>query len=156
LIGIASGISIFPRFIVAAGKTSEPQNAAQIWHHCSNPTNLDEILLAEKSVAEVGSYQTMLNWDRFIHDFNDADAGTYTLVLQIEDAIDHIFTSRLAVDAVQILTAPPLPSCIYTLAGDINRDCKVDFIDFAMMAENWLIDCNITPDNTACISPDPQ
>jgi hypothetical protein len=41
--------------------------------------------------------------------------------------------------------------CLYVLSGDLNDDCKVDFYDFAMMAGNWLIDCNIEPTNPACI-----
>jgi len=57
--------------------------------------------------------------------------------------------------------------CPYTLEGDINVDCKVDyfdikeiadqwlspydFIDFALMAKNWLIDCDMTPNDPACI-----
>jgi hypothetical protein len=41
--------------------------------------------------------------------------------------------------------------CQYVLAGDLNDDCKVDFYDFAKMAENWLIDCDQTPENPACI-----
>jgi hypothetical protein len=41
--------------------------------------------------------------------------------------------------------------CLYLLAGDLNDDCKVDFYDFALMAANWLIDCDITPDNPACV-----
>ncbi len=32
--------------------------------------------------------------------------------------------------------------CLHQLAGDINGDCKVDFIDFSIMASNWL-KCNI-------------
>ena len=42
-------------------------------------------------------------------------------------------------------------SCKYELAGDLNDDCKVDFADFAMMAANWLIDCNLNPENPACV-----
>ena len=37
------------------------------------------------------------------------------------------------------------------LSGDINNDCKVDFYDFAIMAENWLIDCQANPSNPACV-----
>jgi len=40
--------------------------------------------------------------------------------------------------------------CQYELFGDLNNDCKVDFYDFAMMAANWLIDCNINPSDPAC------
>jgi hypothetical protein len=40
--------------------------------------------------------------------------------------------------------------CLYVLAGDLNDDCKVNFFDFAIMAANWLIDCDLTPENPAC------
>ncbi len=42
-------------------------------------------------------------------------------------------------------------SCKYNLAGDLNDDCKVDFTDFAKMAMKWLVDCNIDPENPACV-----
>jgi hypothetical protein len=42
--------------------------------------------------------------------------------------------------------------CQYVLFGDVNSDCKVDFYDFALMAANWLIDCNINPADPACIA----
>lgn len=41
--------------------------------------------------------------------------------------------------------------CLFDLAGDLNNDCKVDFSDFAVMAANWLIDCNIDPNDPACV-----
>jgi hypothetical protein len=41
--------------------------------------------------------------------------------------------------------------CQYALAGDMNNDCKVDFYDFAIMAANWLIDCNIEPNDPSCV-----
>ena len=44
--------------------------------------------------------------------------------------------------------------CHYILAGDMNRDCKVDFADFANFASNWLIDCNLDPQNPACLPDD--
>jgi len=44
-----------------------------------------------------------------------------------------------------------LKGCLYNLAGDLNDDCKVDFRDFAIMADNWLIDCNTDPSNPVCV-----
>jgi DNA-binding beta-propeller fold protein YncE len=44
-----------------------------------------------------------------------------------------------------------LQDCQYVLAGDLNDDCKVDFFDFAVMASNWLVDCDATPGNPACV-----
>jgi len=42
--------------------------------------------------------------------------------------------------------------CDYVLTGDLNDDCEVDFDDFALMAANWLIDCNSNPADPACVS----
>jgi hypothetical protein len=41
--------------------------------------------------------------------------------------------------------------CLFDLAGDLNGDCKVDMLDFATMAENWLIDCSTNPPSPACV-----
>jgi len=41
--------------------------------------------------------------------------------------------------------------CLYQLIGDLNDDCRVDDLDYELMAENWLIDCNLDPENPACI-----
>ncbi len=41
--------------------------------------------------------------------------------------------------------------CDYVLAGDINGDCILNLLDFALMAKNWLIDCDLTPNNPACV-----
>jgi hypothetical protein len=44
-----------------------------------------------------------------------------------------------------------LKGCLFNLAGDLNNDCKVDFRDFAVMAANWLIDCDTNPSDPACV-----
>ena len=41
--------------------------------------------------------------------------------------------------------------CQYVLQGDLNNDCKVDFTDFALMASHWLIDCDLNPEDPACV-----
>ena len=41
--------------------------------------------------------------------------------------------------------------CQYFLAGDLDDDCVFDFHDFAIMMQNWLVDCNMDPDNPGCI-----
>jgi hypothetical protein len=38
-------------------------------------------------------------------------------------------------------------ACSEQLAGDLNGDCKVNFIDFARFAQNWLA-CTLTPSST--------
>jgi len=42
--------------------------------------------------------------------------------------------------------------CGYELEGDFDGNCRVEFIDFAIMAQNWLIDCRLTPGNPACVA----
>ena len=34
------------------------------------------------------------------------------------------------------------PICETIVAGDINGDCRVDFLDFTLMAYHWLEDSN--------------
>ena len=41
-------------------------------------------------------------------------------------------------------------NCQYSLSGDLNEDCQIDFLDFALMAENWLIDCDAMPGYSSC------
>ena len=41
--------------------------------------------------------------------------------------------------------------CQHLLAGDLNDDCRVDFADLAIMAAHWLIDCDVSPADPACI-----
>ena len=41
--------------------------------------------------------------------------------------------------------------CPYYLTGDLNDDCRVDLMDVATLAANWLIDCNTTPEDAACV-----
>ena len=41
-------------------------------------------------------------------------------------------------------------SCNYELAGDLNNDCRVDLQDIALLASNWLVDCNVDPTHPSC------
>lgn len=52
-------------------------------------------------------------------------------------------------DRIKVSIRPP---CTYTLAGDLNHDCVVDFVDFAVLSDNWLIDCIEDPNNPSCIT----
>ena len=40
--------------------------------------------------------------------------------------------------------------CRYVLDGDLNKDCRVDFYDFSILAQNWLVDCDESPLDPAC------
>jgi glucan 1,3-beta-glucosidase len=39
-----------------------------------------------------------------------------------------------------------------SLKGDTNNDCRIDLFDLVLMANNWLIDCNLNPDDSGCVS----
>ena len=41
--------------------------------------------------------------------------------------------------------------CNYVLAGDLDGNCRLDLADLAVVAANWLIDCNANPADPACI-----
>lgn len=41
--------------------------------------------------------------------------------------------------------------CPFTILGDLDHNCRIDFHDVALMVGNWLIDCHLTPLNPACV-----
>ena len=43
------------------------------------------------------------------------------------------------------------PPCEFVIAGDSNGDCVVNLVDFAAMAENWLLNCHLTPSDPGCV-----
>ena len=53
------------------------------------------------------------------------------------------------IDAVGAIGSVRL--CQFYLAGDVDFDCDVDLEDFALLATNWLINCNQSPSEPACI-----
>jgi hypothetical protein len=70
--------------------------------------------------------------------------GSY--VYNIALASGNAYLDNFVVDSGTIVQI-----CEYALSGDLNNDCRVDFLDFAVMAANWLVDCDLTPDNPACV-----
>lgn len=109
-----------------------------------------EIILAYRDVnsPDVGSFGAMADWATFSHTFDSNSAGSYTLEIMIEDVGDGSYPSYLCVDALKI-------ECIYKLAGDINSDCKVNFYDFVLLANQWLSTCATVP-CSADINPIPD
>jgi len=43
-----------------------------------------------------------------------------------------------------ILNGPEVAQCASWMPGDVNGDCKIDFVDFAVMSSHWL-ECNLEP-----------
>ncbi|KKK75608.1 hypothetical protein LCGC14_2872020, partial [marine sediment metagenome] len=42
----------------------------------------------------------------------------------------------------------PDPYCTWPIVGDVSKDCRVDIVDLAMIAANWMT-CNLEP-QSAC------
>jgi hypothetical protein len=75
-------------------------------------------------------------------------AGDYILNVQVDDngTIDvdtvtvHVYANSCAADKAQTSYS----ETVARLLGDTNWDCKVDLIDFATMASNWLADVSLS------------
>ena len=46
-----------------------------------------------------------------------------------------------------VLAASP---CVYEVIGDLDGDCRVDFKDLPLLADNWLVDCRLDFRDPAC------
>jgi hypothetical protein len=91
--------------------------------------------IVDVNVADVQSYGSMRGWKRFDYVFDANQAGTYDLKIAVFDKSDTILASYFAVDGLLICPNSPV-------FGDINADCDINFLDFAMLANDWMCDCN--------------
>lgn len=71
--------------------------------------------------------------------------GTITGTLSDGSALDNTFKIY---DTAEIIIGE---HCNFVLAGDLDGNCKLDLADLAVMAANWLIDCNANPADPACV-----
>jgi hypothetical protein len=91
--------------------------------------------IVDVHVADVQSFRSMKGWKRFDCVFDANQAGDYDLKIFVSDYGDYIYNSYFAVDGLTICPqGPPF--------ADINTDCIVGFQDFAMLANDWMCDCN--------------
>jgi hypothetical protein len=86
-------------------------------------------------VNEVHNYGSIRGWKKFEYIFDANQAGTYDLRIIVSDFTDSLLASYFAVDGLVICRQSPI-------FGDINADCIVNFLDFAMLANDWMCDCN--------------
>ena len=64
-----------------------------------------------------------------------------------------IFSTFLLICAV--LTSTVIASdCHYHLQGDVNNDCEINLSDIALIAQGWLINCNVLPLDPGCLPLD--
>lgn len=60
-------------------------------------------------------------------------------IVRISGAVDEEINVQIFGEPDLEFNRSPRPRCNYAIRGDINQDCKVNFEDFALMAENWLV-----------------
>ena len=92
---------------------------------------------AFQAFMPIAGWSAGLCFRRFIQDFDH----------WVAFALLTIIGCKMIYEAFAIKKAP----CSYTLAGDLNGDCRVGFLDFTLMALNWLIDCDVVPVDVACV-----
>lgn len=97
-------------------------------------SGLRDIIVVRIDVSDVNDNSCMEGWDYFERTFSPAEAGGYELMISVRDMEDQIYPSYLIVDGLTLCNTPP--------DGDISRDCQVNFIDFALLADDWLVDCS--------------
>jgi hypothetical protein len=101
-------------------------------------SGLRVVELVNVNVSQVGSYGSMDGWAYFESEpFTEVTASWYQIEITITDWQDKIFKSYLAVDGLHL--------CVRPEEGNINNDCHVDMLDYAILALHWLNDCN-SPD----------
>ncbi|MFH1614214.1 MAG: dockerin type I domain-containing protein [Planctomycetota bacterium] len=101
------------------------------------------ILLVSIDVATVGNYSSTNGWQYFEHIFSPIEEGTYQLKFFVSDYGDAIFKTYLAADDLHL--------CLAREYGDLNQDCKIDFLDFAVLAAYWQEFCS---DPNSCENAD--
>ncbi|MBN1456391.1 MAG: hypothetical protein JW912_00885 [Sedimentisphaerales bacterium] len=98
-----------------------------------NPDPNDNIELIYINVSDVGNYSSMGGWERFEYIFSAETAGECDLTFHVQDAVDDYVNSYLGIDDLELCAAPE--------HGDINLDCQADYLDFAIIAQFWQINC---------------
>jgi hypothetical protein len=70
-------------------------------------------------------------------EFANTQGGTYTFS---GGTFDVVYNP----DSIVLTNYRPEPACARSPRGDLNSDCRVDFFDFAILANEWL-DCGLYP-----------
>jgi hypothetical protein len=63
-------------------------------------------------------------------------------------------TSHILLITICAINVTFASECHFDLPGDLNNDCKTDFLDFAIVANTWLIDCGTDLGNANCLPLD--
>jgi hypothetical protein len=98
-----------------------------------DPNLNPDIEILKIYVSDIGPSSSMEDWGYFEHAITEEQMGGYNLLIKVEDEVDDAYTSYLLVDG---LSLSPYP------LADLNHDCWVNFLDFNILARDWLQDCN--------------
>ncbi|OQA03486.1 MAG: hypothetical protein BWY69_00430 [Planctomycetes bacterium ADurb.Bin401] len=103
-------------------------------------SNLEEIVVVYEDIQLIGTYGSFGGWKTFNRFFTADEVGDYNLVITVNDYQDNYLETYLAVDSIMLCkqqdeTVPPEK-------GDFNCDCKVNFEDYTIYANDWMYDCN--------------
>lgn len=63
---------------------------------------------------------------------------------------DDLSTSQNSPTNFSVVTGPI--TIVFAPLGDLNGDCEINVVDFALMASNWMIDCLSNPGLPDCAS----
>lgn len=130
------------RGTIAMARQTHPHSAtSQFFINHTDNTSLDMALVFDGG----GSGYYRLGYTVF---------GQVVSGLDIVDAIANTPTSDVIINSIFFEGLPDsdviiqiaeltvgVPACLEKLDGDVDEDCDVDFADFAIMAQDWLI-CN--------------
>ena len=85
--------------------------------------------------TDVGSYVATEGWQPFEYRYEGPDSVIFRLFFQVRDSRDKLWSSYLAFDHIRICRAG-------NSDADFNNDCSVDFLDFSILSQAWLADCD--------------
>ncbi|MFA5271576.1 MAG: hypothetical protein WC412_04455 [Candidatus Omnitrophota bacterium] len=106
--------------------------------------SLDGILDVDLIDGFVPSYG-----DEFIIIAAQNISGTFSNAVSqyvFQDGSFDVIYNTDSYDSVILTHYNPEPACLHYPVADMNRDCKVNLLDFAIFAGEWL-DCNLVPES---------
>ncbi len=106
-------------------------------------SNQPTIEILRVGVEDTDSYSSMEDWEWFSYTIKPGEEGQYDLCFRIQDMSDSLYASFLALDNLR--------HCSGNFEGDLNDDCRVDFLDYARM--NQCLSYS-TIDHPSCVDCD--
>ena len=86
--------------------------------------------------------------------FTDIGTPSETWYMYIVPGVGLVRVDEFGTDVPfpHIVFLTDVRTCNYSVVGDLDRNCVVDLNDLALIAQNWLLDCEQNPSNPDCIA----